>query len=157
MRTLYVLRHRRAAMMKLWNDPKLTMGRLANLPQEDYDKVVENFQRAYDALRFSTISYICVRPWEVANSPFGSVSNETQLYTMMNRFTYNASSEMYVRQELLTRPVNNSVEDIVHELGRRDGKQYEQDTGSAIWDVYLWDKYINMINQSYGDLTKLGG
>ena len=50
---------------------------------------------------------------------------------------------MYVRQELLTRPVNNSVDRISrNEPGRRDGKQYEQDTGSAIWDVYLWDKHI---------------
>ena len=49
----------------------------------------KNFQRAYDwrydSVRSATFAF---DPWEVANSPFWrSVSNETQLYTMMNRFT----------------------------------------------------------------------
>jgi hypothetical protein len=65
-----------------------------------------------------------------------------------SHFYCSALTEMHVRQSFAEQsPTTGTAATVAHELGRRFGRQYEQDTGDPIWDVDRWDLYISRINQ----------
>ncbi len=147
--TLYVLKHRREALKRTFPDSTQPVGQMARLPDAKYQKVVDNFQAAYNGCRGPFVTFDIVKTGDERGTPFAN-NHETQLYTNMEGLFYSAIGEMHVRQSFAEEnPTMRTAATVAHELGRRFGRQYEQNTGDPIWDVDRWDSYVSRINQPW--------
>ena len=120
----------------------LGMCAIGALNDGGYAKVVANFDRAVDMCHSGHIKLECddgVSKTNCQTSP-----NNPEMYTMINRISYNARSPMYICKSLCSAK-GSITTDLAHELGRYIGKQGETSTNDPLWDVNRWDYYIAML------------
>jgi hypothetical protein len=157
-RTLFVLKNCRDRLKSVFPDRNTALGALARLPDADYQRVVKNFQTAYNAGMNGAITYRVVPTGSEAGTHFasaGSDARENNFYTDMEGIMYGALRPMNVRQSAADEAPARIAGDIAHELGRAFGRQY-QNNDNPIWGIEAWDYYQDNLSRwpNFDELTK---
>ena len=131
-KTLDGLKKYREVLRELFKNPSLALGGLATLSDEDYQKVIDNFEKSAECC--STGIKIDCRALKGKRRCNG----DTELYTKMNIFTYKAMSNIYICPLFYGGSEERRTVAMAHEIGRFCGKQFENSTNDPIWDVTRW-------------------